>query len=326
MSDVAAAPVSNAQAPEVTADNNPQNGAAEAQAKAKQQQNQPEEPWKKQKHRYKAAGKEYEVEYDELIKRAEKGHGAEKRFQEASAKEKAFEERMKRMRDPSNEDFSDLVEMIGFERAKKFADRLVWDSIQWDELPEHEKRRILAEQERDEAKSQLTKRQKEDEERAKQQRFAEADRVISEEISRVLADAKKQGLAVADIPEAKELIIDEMLAYINYMDECEAKGMPIQSPPPSHEDVLRKIQERYDTSSSAYLKRLSVDKLMKVLTKEQLSALRQAEIDQLYAPIPGYQGRSKKQAQDDTPPRPSRKPNKMTTDEFFRKLDERYGG
>lgn len=288
----------------------------------------PEEPWKKVKHKYKAAGQDYEVDYDELVKRAEKGHGAEKRLAEASQKEKTVQERLKKLSDPANEDFQDLIELIGFDKAKKFADRLVWDSIQWDELPDHEKRRILAEQERDEAKAKLSKHEQEVQTKQKQQAYAEADRVISEEISRVLAEGKKQGLSVSDIPEIKDMIIDEMLGYINLMDECEAKGIPIQSPPPSHEDVLRKIQSRFDTNSSAYVKRLSTEQLMKVLSKEQLSALRQAEIDQLYAPIPGHQGRSKNSQRDDTPQRPSsdKSARKGKTEDFFKRMDERYGG
>lgn len=327
MTDVAVAPQASSTTPAVT-DNSISQTTDTKEVPATPS---PDEPWKKVKHKYKAMGEEHEVDYDELVKRAEKGHGSEKRLAEAARKEKEIESekaRLKKLRDPSDEDFTDLIELMGFDKAKKFADKLVWDQIQWDELPDHEKKRILAEQERDEAKSKLSKREEEDQRRQQEQLFVEADRVINQEITRVLADAKKQGLSVADMPEAKDLIIDEMLAYINYMDEMEAKGLPIQTPPPSHEDVLRKIQERYDTSSGAYVKRLSVEQLMKVLSKEQLSALRQAEIDQLYAPIPGLQGRSTKTQTDDIPTdRPSRKAERiMKTDDFFKRMDKRYGG
>lgn len=289
----------------------------------------PDEPWKKVKHKYKAAGQEYEVDYQELVKRAEKGHGAEKRLAEASKKEKEIEgekARLQKLRDPNNEDFNDLIDLIGFDKAKKFADRLVWDQIQWSELPDHEKKRILAEQERDEVKSRLSEREDRDKKQQQDEMYRQADKVISDEITRVLSEAKKQGLSVADMPEAKELIIDEMLGYINYMDEMEAKGLPITSPPPSHEDVLRTIQERYDSSSSAYVKRLSAQQLMKLLTKEQLSEMRQAEIDQLYAPIPGLQGRSEKTQKSDTPKPPRKADRAMKTDDFFKKMDKRFGG
>jgi hypothetical protein len=292
---------------------------------------QADEPWRKVKHRMKSAGEIEEIEYDELVKRAEKYQGSEKRLAEATRKEKAAETEMKRLqklRDPKDEDFNELIELMGFEKAKKFADRLVWDQIQWDELSDVDKKRILAEQERDALKSDLDKRKADDQRKEQERLFSEADRVITEEVTRVLADAKKQGLSVADLPEAKDLIIDEMLAYISYMDDMEAKGLPIKTPPPSHEDVLRKIQERFDTSSSAYIKRLSVEKIMSLLTKEQLQGLRQAEIDQLYAPIPGMtQGRSKTKEEitDDAPRRKGEKP-KMKTDDFFAKMDKRFGG
>lgn len=292
----------------------------------------PDEPWRKVKHKMKSAGAVEEVDYDELVKRAEKYQGSEKRLAEASRKEKEIEsekKRLERLRDPKNEDFEDLIELIGFDKAKKFADRLVWDQIQWDELSDAEKRRIIAEQERDSLKSDLDKRNAADQKKERERLFTEADRVITEEIERVLTDARSQGLSVADIPEAKDLIIDEMLAYIAYMDKMEAEGLPITTPPPSHEDVLRTIQGRYDTSSSAYIKRLSVEKLMTLLTKEQLTALRQAEIDQLYAPIPGYQGRSKPQkdqSEKETPRRRTGEKPKMKTDDFFKTMDKRFGG
>jgi hypothetical protein len=151
----------------------------------------------------------------------------------------------------------------------------------------------------------------------------QAMKVIDDEIKQVLEAGRKEGLSVADIPEATELIIDEMLAYLEYCDEQEKDGKPIRQAPPSHRDVLQKIQEREDVRSSANIKRLSVEQLRKVLTKEQLSQLRQSEIDQLYAPTQPA-GRSTKQTVD-SDSRQSSKKTVMSTNDYFKKLDTKYG-
>lgn len=289
----------------------------------------PEVPeYKRQKHKYKALGQEYEVDYDELVKRAEKGHGAEKRLAEAAKLEKDIKGRLEKLKNPDAEDFDELIDLIGFDKAQKFAEKLMWDKITWDELPEHEKRARLAQQRADEAERKLQEREQREQEEHRTKLQQQAFEVIEKEISQVLEEGKKSGLSVADIPDAKELIIDEMIAYLEYVDQMEESGQPIRQSPPSHADVLRKIQEQFDTRSSAYLKRLSAEQLTKVLTKEQLAALRQQEIDQLYAPIP-QAGRSKN-PQDVIDPfaaKPSKKAQRvMRTDDYFKKMDERFGG
>jgi hypothetical protein len=151
--------------------------------------------------------------------------------------------------------------------------------------------------------------------------------VIDTEIKQVLEAARKEGLSIADMPQATEMIIDEMLAYLEYVETEEAAGRPIRNSPPTHMDVLRKIQEREDSRSGAYMKHLSVEQLMKVLTKDQLSALRQAEIDQLYAPTRGN-GRAPNKGDASPTERSSRnqKFQKLKTEDYFKKMDERYRG
>lgn len=287
---------------------------------------EPEIPeWKKQKHKYKSNGQEVEVDYDELVKRAQKADGLDKRLAEVAKQEKTIKARLEKLKDPQADDFDELIELIGFDKAKKFADKLVWDSIQWDELPEAEKKRRLAEQRAESAEEKLNRIESEKAEAEQKQISQQAMQVIDQEIKEVLAAAKLEGLSVADIPEATELIIDEMLAYLEYVETEEAAGRPIRNSPPTHMDVLRKIQEREDTRSSAYMKHLSVDQLKKVLSKEQLSALRQAEIDQLYAPTQRT-GRAPRDSSPTDGSSSSRKPQKTRTEDYFKKMDERYGG
>lgn len=279
--------------------------------------------WKKQKHRYKAGGQDYEVDYDELVKRAEKGHGAEKRFAEASKMEKEIKSRLHKLSDPQSEDFDDLINLIGFDKAKKFADKLVWEQIEWDELPDHEKRSRISQQRADEAESKLRSYEETAEGSKKTQMATQAMQVIDQEIKQVLEAGRKEGLSVADIPEATELIVDEMLNYLTYCDEQEAEGKPIRQAPPSHRDVLQRIQEREDARTGSHIKRLTLEQLKKALSKDQLSQLRKAEIEQLYAPTQPA-GRSTKPSNDSDVPRSNGK-KVMSTNDFFKNLDSKFG-
>lgn len=288
---------------------------------------QPEIPeWKKQKHRYKSNGQEVEVDYDELVKRAQKADGLDKRLAEVAKTEKEIKARLEKLKDPQADDFNELIELIGFDKAKKFADKLVWDSLQWDELPDHEKQRRIAQHRAETAEQKLQRLEDERAEAQQQQMNQQAMQVIDKEISDVLAAAKKEGMPIADNPAVTEMIIDEMLAYLQYVETEEAAGRPIRNSPPTHMDVLRKIQDRENNRSSAYMKHLSVEQLMSVLSKEQLAALRQAEIDQLYAPTRGN-GRAQKQGFDQSPQqRSSKTQQKLKTEDYFKKMDERYRG
>jgi hypothetical protein len=294
-----------------------------------QTQQDDKEPWRKVKHKYRSAGQDVELEFDEIIKRAQKADGADRKFQDAAAKEKELKARLEKLKNPDAEDWDDLIDLIGFEKAQKFADKLVWDKIQYDELPDHEKKRLQAEKRAEKSESELQQIKDREAEREKQAITSQAMSIIQNEIGAVLKLGKEQGLPAADIPEIEELIVQEMIDYLEFMDREETAGREIKTPPPSHEDVLRKIQERYDQRSDVYVKRLSVDQLKKLLTKEQLAALRQAEIDQLYASTPAPTRGTKQNQTEEIDPferRQNKKPERrMRTDDFFSKLDQSFG-
>lgn len=302
--------------------------AAEQQLKG---QKAPEEPWRKAKHKYKAAGKEYEVDYDELVKRAEKSHGADERFRQASEKEKEILEvkkKLEKIKDPSQEDWEELIDLIGWDKAQKFADNLVWNQIKWKELSKEQQEAIQAKYEADAAKSELQRIKERDAQREAEAQRQQSMQIIQNEIDAVLEIGRKEGLPAADIPEIQEMIIDEMIAYLEAAEAAENQGKRMPAPP-SHEDVLRRIQDRYSERSDTYIKRLSVDGLKKLLTKEQLEGLRQAEIDQLYASTP-KSGTTSQKAADDFDPfqrreRPKNKNRVMRTDDFFSQMDQKFG-
>lgn len=234
------------------------------------------------KHKYKANGQEIEVDYDELLTRASKGDGAEKKFNEAHRMRQELEQKLGRLSKSDADNWEDLIEVIGWEKARKFATTLVQKEIEWEELSDSDKERILARQEAQEAKSKLEQYESREKQTQLQQHQEQAVSIIDQEVSAALAAAKAEGLSIADAPEIVEGVVDELLAYLEYVDREEAAGREVKNPPPSAHDVVRKLQARYDERSSSFVKKLSADALRGMLTPEQLSALRQMEIDGLH--------------------------------------------
>ncbi len=298
-----------------------------------------EEPWKTVKHKIKAAGKEQELSWDEIIKKAEKAEGADIRFREAAEKEKkaaekekeidALKRKLNKAKDPSDEDWNDLIDLIGFDKAKKFAQRLVWDQMKWEDMTDEQRELIQAKYDADQRKAKLKDYEEREAQRERDQLRQQSMAIIQKEIDDVLAKGRAEGLPVSDIPEIQELIVDEMIAYLEMMEEAEANGHKVPAPP-SHEDVLRTIQDRFNKRSDVYVKRLSVDALKTLLTKEQLEGLRQAEIDQLYAPIPNSGPKQSKSQQEIDPfderrAKPKKQERTMRTDDFFNRLEHAIG-
>lgn len=246
------------------------------------------------KHRYKAAGKEYEVEYDKLLERASKAHGAEERFSQAKKLEEETKARLARLKDPTNEDWQELIDLVGYEKAVKWARNLVWDEIQWEELPEAERRARLAEKKAQEVERKLSEREKAEAEARKAALESEALEAVDREIAGALEEARKEGINPDDFPELVEYTVDTLMAYLEELEEDERAGRPIRGAPPKPIDVIRQYRERFEKNATSYLTKIPAERLRSMLTPEQLSALRQAEIDDLYAPISsGTRGRSK---------------------------------
>jgi hypothetical protein len=286
------------------------------------------------KHRYKAMGKEYEVEYDKLIERASKAHGAEERFSQAKKLEEETKARLSRLKDPSNEDWQELIELIGYDKAVKWARNLVWDEIQWEELPEAERRARLAEKKAQDVERKLSEREKAEAEARKQALEADAVEAVDREISEALEEARKEGIDPDDFPELVEYTVDTLMAYLEQLEEDERAGRQPRGAPPKPIDVIRQYKERFDKNATSYLKKIPAERLRSMLTPEQLSALRQAEIDDLYAPIPsGTRGRSKDADKPLSPIFDEKQPGtrgrserRMKSDDWFKAMDRRFGG
>lgn len=302
-----------------------------------QTDNQPEpevEPWRKVKHRFKAMGEVMEVDYDELVKRAEKATGAEKRLAEAARKEKEIQQKIERIR--TVDDFNEVVELMGGEdRARPLLEKFLYDKIKAEEEEarlspaerDARKRAQEAERKAKDAEDQLNKLNETAAERTKAETQAKANEIINNEIEAAIAEAEKAGLSPEDVPEMVEELIKNMVLHLEYLEDCEEAGLPPTQAPLSPQDVLRRIQDRESKRVAKLVKKLSAKDLRALLSDDQLDGLRKSDLEALTQPSTQNRATIKK-PKSDAPVDPftqntgtRKKPN---TKDWFAAMDQRY--
>ena len=281
------------------------------------------------KHKLKIDDMEEEVEYEELVARAQRAKGSEKRFDEArkaldeaGLTKKQVEAIKKRI---AEGDVDALIEFVGYDTALKISETLTWNKIQWDELSPDERERIVLKHENDQLKSERQREKEAIEAQKKAENDAKAQAVLQREIDGLTEALKTEGLSDEDVSRITEQSIDDMISYLDYLDSLKEAGQPLPSSLLSLQDVAKKLQSRMVERTNASIGKLSVETLRSVLTKEQLAGLRQLELDDL-APIHDRteSRKSKSESLFEEAKKPSRAARRMSTDEAFDRLDSLY--
>lgn len=290
------------------------------------------EPWRKVKHKFKAAGEVLEVDYDDLVKRAEKATGAEKRLAEASRKEKEIESKLKRLESIEHIDDDVLNLLGGSERAQNLLEKFVYDKMV---AEEEEKKLTPAERTaRDEKKRADDAEQKlKDLEEASRSKDKDAQRdaaasMINHEIDLAIAEAEKEGLSPQDVPKFLEDLFENMILHLEYLDDCEKAGTDPDQSPLSPRDVLRKLQDKDSERATSWLKKLAPKDLRALLSDEQLDGLRKSDVEALLAPSTQNRATSSRSKKPDEPVNPFQEPKepkkRPNTRDWFSAMDNRY--
>jgi Asp-tRNA(Asn)/Glu-tRNA(Gln) amidotransferase C subunit len=260
------------------------------------------------KHKFKAMGEVHEVDYDELVKRAEKAVGAEKRLAEAARKEKEILGKIDRLK--TVDDFNEVVDLLGGdERARPLLEKFLWDKIKREEEEarltpterDAKRRAEQAEREASEAKRKLEELDKAAEEKNKAAVSQKANEIINAEIEEAIAEAEKEGLSPEDVPYMVEQLIQGMLVHLEYLEDCEEAGIPPTKSPLSPRDVLRKIQDTDTKRAQSWLKKLSAKDLKSILSPEQLEDLRKSEIEAFVQPSTQNRATAQRKPKSDAP-------------------------
>lgn len=266
---------------------------------------QVEQPTTPQRFKVPVDGEELEVDIDELKRGYSHSRAANKRMQEAAQIRKAEEARRQRAQ---SGDLDWLTELgVPEDKLLTWAEKKLLAQIEYEQMPESEKARRKAEAEKERLQKQL------DEMTAKQRREAEnailerAYAEVDEEIGKALESfkGKKTPRLIRRVAEAMYANLEKSQAPLPSTKALELATKSL------HEDV----QE--------YLNVASPQDVLKLFSKEQISALRRMFVDEAKAQAPfARQSQSSDRSQSQGPRSGKQK---LSTEEFFNKLEKKFG-
>jgi len=246
-------------------------------------------------------GEELEVDLDELKRGYSHSRAASKRMQEAAAIRKAEEARKERAKAG---DFSWLQEYgVPKNDVLKWAEKELLDLIEFEALPEPEKNYRTEKQKREALEKQLeelsAKERAQVEEQIAQKAFSEID----DEIAKALESYKGK-----KTPRLIRRVAEAMYANLETNQE----------PLPSTK-ALERAKASLSEDIQEYMNTSSPEDVIKLFSKEQLSALRKHFVAGAQEGNP--YGRQPKPSQD----QPVKRSKAMTTDDYFKKLEQKFG-
>lgn len=255
------------------------------------------------KHKIKVNGQEREVAYEDLLAGYQMREASDAKFREA-----------KKLADEAGLTKKEMAEFTKdpWAFAKKhgvdpyeLAESLLLSKMEYENLSDDAKARFKAEREAQSLKAQLEERTKAERE-AQQKALAEK---AVEEIDAEIGEALKS-LGRKPTPRLIARIAESMLAHLDISDGQRPKAG----------DVLRKVDGEYLSDLQEYLEHLPPERLSEVLPQGVRDALRKAEVAKVMSQDPTKGSRRTVTTQERR-----QKPQRMGTDQFFQKLDKRFG-
>lgn len=255
-------------------------------------------------------------EYDEETLQKEfkrykgKYEGSEKKFQEAANIRKQVEGLLERAQ---KGDLSWLKGIVPAQQLRQWQEQELLQEIEWEQLPEHEKRRIQAERERDRYKADLEKTQKDrDAEQLRlieQQAYAEIDADISQAIKELGHDVKVTPELMRRIAE---LMLSNLAALPDDADQQEFRRVPAK-------EARDKVLSNGKKFVPELLSILPVEEAIALLPPKLREAVRKQDVEVAYSQMPK---RIREQTEQVDKPRKANKKS-MSTDDFFAQRIER---
>lgn len=188
------------------------------------------------RYKLQVEGQEIEVDEKELISRAQKASGAEKKFEEAAKARRMMETLLAKLKDPEGWWQVLAHPMIGHD-PHKLAEELVWRKLQEEKLTPEEKQIRQAQEilKRDE------QRKKMEEQRKAQQRMAE----MQKEAGAKLSESIKGTLETAGLPKSAWTV--RMMAYFMH------KGWTQYNVRLQPADVVGMVKKQYQAMIGDFL-------------------------------------------------------------------------
>lgn len=274
----------------------------------------PANPYVGTKHKIKVDEREQEIPYEELVSGYQLRSASDTRFKEAKKIQREVQEFVKELKQGN---LSVLKDVIPADMLRKFSEKELLEYIEYEKMPEADKKRLAAERERDAFKAELDASKEQENTNARLAIESKVAGELDSEIAQAIKDLKIEvGYDVKVTPGLVEHITRIMLAHLEADDDPETATMM-----PAAQATKRAwsgFQEMFDQ----YLGAIPTTVLLTKLSQSQRDAIRNddvtAAVSQMQTSI-----RSKQQTEDSTPQ--SKRPAKVSTDDFFKRIEKRLG-
>ena len=267
-------------------------------------------PTSEQKYKLKINGQDVERSIDELIKDAQLSGAASEKFKKASEMSKKYSQYEEIAKRIEAGDVSYLVDKMGHNKFKEFAESYLIDYLEYEQLPPEKKEALEYRRQADEYKSKLESRDREDNDREMASARAQAVQEIDTEIGDILKASGKK-----PTPYFVARIAENMLASIQ-----SGSSEPKLAAKKAYDKALSSIQN----DVSEYLNTMSADEARKVLPKNLLDALRKLDVDNVRSQDP-MRSRPTQKTDNTKSTKPGEKA-RMSTDDFFKQRIEKMIG
>lgn len=245
----------------------------------------------------KVSGEVKKVKQSELIRMAQKGEAADRRFQDAARQRQEVEQFLQGVqKNPWS-----IFEAMGMDPTKA-AEKLVWEKMVESQMSPAQRQQWLEKQ----RLAQLEQNEALRVQQAQQQAQQQQNEAIIMQYEPVLVEAQKLGVPDTDFATVR--LIEAMLTDLAYGIEPTAKSLA--------DRVLSDLQAEL----SAALGQLAPEQLTKVLGEKQVQKVAQARAQAL------PQKPKRPQAQRQPPARSSEPPRHFTTEEDFSAALGRFVG
>jgi hypothetical protein len=256
-----------------------------------------------QKHKLKINGKEAEFTLDEMKVLAQKGESADQRFRDASKMQGQFQDFQKKL---ESGELDWMLEKVPADKMKQFAESYLLKYLEEQELPDGERRARQLEKELEKERNEKKKLFEEATAKEKQALMDQAFQEVDTEIGAAL-----KAMGRKPTPRLVARIAETMLAHL----EAKNEHMPAN-------DALVRSLDEVKSDSVEFLKTLPAEELRQLLPKETLEALRKADVQAVMSQDP-----LRSRQREKTPPsKANGKSRPMSSDDYFKKLEERLGG
>lgn len=260
------------------------------------------------KYKVKVDDQESEIDEDELIRGYQKGKAGDKRLREAAQQQKQIKQFLDNLK---KGDHNFLAKVLGKDQAKKMAEKLLLEEIEYEELPEHEKTIRQLQREKEDLQKEKETQEKQRVLRERQALEKKASQELEEDVLTAIKESETK---------PSNLVLRSMV------DHMKASLVHTKQKLPAKE-ALQYVHSILPKQTAEYIGSLPSDKILefkKLLPKNVIEAFRKDDQEQVLSQTSVTS--QKTDTQRSTPRRSRVEDRRMTTDSWFEKMEKRLGG